>query len=70
MTSRSEENRARVGEFGADAALPPGGRLPRRVDTVLESVGRATMNHSLRSLRAGGTVVVVGAAVGKPRGAR
>ena len=64
VTSRSEERRARVLELGAHAAFAPGERLPERVDAVLESVGRATWGHSLRSLRPGGTVVVCGATTG------
>jgi NADPH:quinone reductase-like Zn-dependent oxidoreductase len=64
VTSRSEEKRARALELGAAGALEPGGRLPVRVDAVLETVGRATFDHSLKSLRPGGTVVVAGATTG------
>ncbi len=63
-TSRSEEKRARAIELGAVAAVEPGGRLPVRVDAVLETVGRATWDHSLKSLRPGGTVIVAGATSG------
>lgn len=63
-TSRSEEKRARAVELGAVAAVEPGGRLPVRVDAVLETVGRATWDHSLKSLRPGGTIVVAGATSG------
>ncbi len=35
-----------------------------RVDAVLETVGKATWDHSLKSLRPGGTVVVAGATSG------
>ena len=61
VTSRSEEKRARALELGAVGAFEPGGRLPVRVDAVLETVGKATWDHSLKSLRPGGTVVVAGA---------
>jgi NADPH:quinone reductase-like Zn-dependent oxidoreductase len=64
VTSRSEEKRARALDLGAAGALEPGGRLPVRVDAVLETVGRATWDHSLKSLRSGGTVVVAGATSG------
>ena len=64
VTSRSEEKRARALELGAAAALEPGGRLPNRVDAVIETVGRATWDHSLKALRTGGTVVVAGATSG------
>ena len=63
-TSRSEERRTRAVELGAVLALEPGGRLPLRVDAVIETVGKATWDHSLKSLRPGGTVVVAGATSG------
>ncbi|HTY70886.1 MAG TPA: zinc-binding dehydrogenase [Actinomycetes bacterium] len=63
-TSREEERRARAVELGAEAAYPPGARLPERVDAVLETVGSATWDHSLKALRPGGTVVVAGATSG------
>ncbi|MGI8422181.1 MAG: zinc-binding dehydrogenase [Gaiellaceae bacterium] len=63
-TSRSEEKRVRAVELGAATAIEPGGRLPGRVDAVLETVGRATWEHSLKSLRPGGMVVVAGATSG------
>ena len=52
----------------ATAAVEPGARVPR-VDLVLETVGRATWSHSLRSVRPGGTVVVAGATSGDPTAA-
>ena len=64
VTSRSEEKRGRALRLGAAAALEPGGRLPVRVDAVIETVGAATWGHSLRALRPGGTVVVSGATSG------
>jgi NADPH:quinone reductase-like Zn-dependent oxidoreductase len=63
-TSRDEGKRRRALELGAHAALQPGGRLPERVDVVLETVGQATWAHSLRALEPGGTVVVSGATSG------
>ncbi len=63
-TSRSEEKRARAVELGATAAVEPGGKLPARVDAVIETVGRATWEHSLKSLRPGGSIVVAGATSG------
>ncbi len=64
VTSRSEEKRAHALELGAAGAFAPGARLPQRVDAVLDSVGKATWDHSLKSLRTGGTVVVAGATSG------
>jgi NADPH:quinone reductase-like Zn-dependent oxidoreductase len=63
-TSRSESKRARALELGADAAFETGARLPERVDAVMETVGEATWDHSLKALKPGGTVVVSGATSG------
>jgi NADPH:quinone reductase-like Zn-dependent oxidoreductase len=64
VTSRSEAKRQRVLELGADQAFPAGGRLPARVDVVMETVGQATWAHSLRVLRPGGRIVIAGATSG------
>jgi NADPH:quinone reductase-like Zn-dependent oxidoreductase len=66
VTARSEEKRERALELGADHAFEPGARLPERVDVVMETVGRATWGHSIRSLKPGGTLVVSGATTGDP----
>jgi D-arabinose 1-dehydrogenase-like Zn-dependent alcohol dehydrogenase len=63
-TSRDEAKRARAREIGAHEVFETGARLPDRVDAVMETVGAATWNHSLRSLRPGGTVVISGATSG------
>ena len=63
-TSRSEDKRARAVSLGADAAFEPGARLPERVDVVAETVGAATWDHSLKSLKPGGTLVISGATSG------
>jgi len=64
VTSRDEQKRARVLELGADAAFESGARLPERVDAVMETVGAATWEHSLKCLNQGGTIVVSGATGG------
>jgi NADPH:quinone reductase-like Zn-dependent oxidoreductase len=65
VTSASEEKRRRaVEELGASAAFETGARLPERVDAVIDSVGEATWEHSLKSVRRGGMVVVCGATTG------
>jgi NADPH:quinone reductase-like Zn-dependent oxidoreductase len=64
VTSRSEVGRDLALRLGADAAFDSGARLPERVDWVMESVGRATWEHSVKSLRPGGTIVVTGATSG------
>jgi NADPH:quinone reductase-like Zn-dependent oxidoreductase len=65
VTSRSEQKRERALVLGADQAFAAGGRLPERVDVVMETVGQATWAHSLRSLRPGGRIVVAGATSGQ-----
>jgi NADPH:quinone reductase-like Zn-dependent oxidoreductase len=64
VTSRSAEKRAQARDLGAHEAVPSGERLPARVDVVLETVGRATWDHSLKSLVPGGRLVVAGATSG------
>ncbi|WP_405539457.1 zinc-binding dehydrogenase [Streptomyces sp. NBC_00075] len=63
-TSRSESKLAAALELGAHHVALSGARLPERVDVVVETVGEATWEHSLKSLRPGGTVVVAGATSG------
>jgi NADPH:quinone reductase-like Zn-dependent oxidoreductase len=63
-TSRDEAKRARALAIGAHQVFETGARLPERVDAVMETVGAATWNHSLRSLRPGGIVVISGATSG------
>ncbi|MBT0993227.1 zinc-binding dehydrogenase [Cellulomonas sp. DKR-3] len=65
VTSRDAERRERALRLGAAAAVESGARVPR-ADLVLETVGRATWSHSMRSVRPGGTVVVAGATSGDP----
>ncbi|MCK9249784.1 MAG: zinc-binding dehydrogenase [Solirubrobacteraceae bacterium] len=65
VTSTDEAKRRRaVDDLGASAAFASGARLPDKVDAVMESVGEATWEHSLRSVRPGGIVVVCGATTG------
>ena len=63
-TSRDESKRERALSIGAAQAFSVGERLPERVDSVMETVGAATWEHSVKSLRAGGTLVVSGATSG------
>jgi NADPH:quinone reductase-like Zn-dependent oxidoreductase len=64
VTSRSEDKRAQALKLGADQAFESGTRLPERVDAVMETVGKATWGHSVRSLKPGGTLIVSGATSG------
>jgi NADPH:quinone reductase-like Zn-dependent oxidoreductase len=63
-TSRDETKRQRALELGAHEVFESNARLPRRVDAVMETVGRATWSHSVKSLRPGGTLVVSGTTSG------
>ena len=64
VTSRDGGKRDRALELGADQAFETGARLPERVDAVMETVGEPTWDHSLKSLKQGGTLVVSGATGG------
>ena len=63
-TSREESKRARALELGAHEVFESGARLPGKVDAVMETVGRATWSHSVRSLRPGGSIVISGTTSG------
>jgi NADPH:quinone reductase-like Zn-dependent oxidoreductase len=63
-TSRDEAKRKRALEIGAHDVFESGARLPVKVDAVMETVGKATWGHSIRSLRPGGRIVVSGATSG------
>jgi NADPH:quinone reductase-like Zn-dependent oxidoreductase len=63
-TSRSAEKREQALALGADQVFESGARLPERVDAVMETVGKATWQHSIRSLKPGGKLVVSGATSG------
>jgi NADPH:quinone reductase-like Zn-dependent oxidoreductase len=63
-TSRTEDKRQRALDVGAHGVFEPGARLPGRVDAVIDSVGEATWDHSIRSTRPGGRVVVCGGTSG------
>jgi NADPH:quinone reductase-like Zn-dependent oxidoreductase len=64
VTSRSEAKRDRAIELGAHQAFSSGQRLPERVDAVLETVGAATWEHSVASVKEQGTIVISGATTG------
>ncbi len=62
-TSRDADKRERIAKLGA-TALESGARLPERVDVVIETVGEATFDHSLKCAKPGGRIVVSGATAG------
>ncbi|MDT0187289.1 zinc-binding dehydrogenase [Microbacterium sp. ARD31] len=63
-TSRDEAKRTRALELGAHEVFESGARLPVKVDAVMETVGKATWSHSIRSLRPGGRIVISGTTSG------
>src|SRR6476659_1767968 len=63
-TSRDEAKRERALDLGAHEVFESNARLPQRVDAVMETVGKATWSHSIRSLRSGGAVVISGTTSG------
>lgn len=63
-TSRDEAKRGRALELGAHEVFESGARLPMKVDAVMETVGKATWSHSIRSLRPGGRIVTSGTTSG------
>ena len=63
-TSRDDTKRKRALELGAHDVFDSGERLPGKVDAVMETVGRATWSHSIRSLRPGGAIVISGTTSG------
>jgi NADPH:quinone reductase-like Zn-dependent oxidoreductase len=62
-TSRDPEKRERIAALGA-TALEPGARLPERVDVVIETVGAATFEHSMKCSAPGARIVVSGSTSG------
>jgi NADPH:quinone reductase-like Zn-dependent oxidoreductase len=62
-TSRDPAKRERIEALGA-IAVEPGSRLPERVDVVIETVGAATFDHSLKCAAPGARIVVSGATSG------
>lgn len=63
-TSRDEAKRGRALDLGAHEVFESNARLPQRVDAVMETVGKATWSHSIKSLRPGGALVISGATSG------
>jgi NADPH:quinone reductase-like Zn-dependent oxidoreductase len=64
VTSRRGEGLVAAREIGAHDGVISGGKLPKRVDVVIETVGQATWAHSLKALNPGGRLVVAGASTG------
>ena len=65
VTSRDAAKRKRAVELGAADAFDSDGDWPVQVDVVVESVGPATWDRSVRALRPGGRLVVCGGTSGQ-----
>jgi NADPH:quinone reductase-like Zn-dependent oxidoreductase len=65
-TGRTEEKRAVAAKLGAHQTFESGADLPELVDAVFDMSGAQTLNHSVASARAGGTVVLCGVHSGNP----
>ncbi|MEV6968888.1 zinc-binding dehydrogenase [Hamadaea sp. NPDC051192] len=63
-TSRDAAKREKIAALGA-IAVEPGARLPERVDVVIETVGPATFDHSLKCAAPGARIVVSGSTSGR-----
>ncbi len=63
-TSRDPIKRERIQGLGA-SSFEPGARLPERVDVVIETVGAATFDHSLKCAAPGARIVVSGGTSGQ-----
>jgi NADPH:quinone reductase-like Zn-dependent oxidoreductase len=64
-TSRSEAKRDQAVALGAEAAFDSAdAKWPVQADIVIESVGPATWEQSVRSLKSGGRLVVCGGTSG------
>jgi NADPH:quinone reductase-like Zn-dependent oxidoreductase len=64
-TSRDEAKRARAIELGAADSFDSEGDWPVRVEVVIESVGPATWDRSVRALVPGGRLAVCGGTSGQ-----
>lgn len=65
VTSRNEKGRVLAQKLGAHLVSAAGETLPRRVDAVVSNVGQAAWEHSVKSVRRGGTLVINGVTTGR-----
>lgn len=64
VTSRDADKRARAVESGAEGAFDSGAPYPITADVVVDSIGPATWDHAVRTLRNGGRMCVCGGTSG------
>lgn len=60
VAGRTDEKRRLATSLGAHQTFAAGEKLPQKVDAVFDGVGAATWQHSMDSVRAGGTIVCCG----------
>src|SRR6516165_3405424 len=63
-TSRSGGSRALAEKLGAHRTFDANEKLPRKVQAVIDNIGPASWEHSIRSVARGGTIVVTGLTTG------
>lgn len=59
-TGRTAEKRELAVKLGAERTFEPGQELPEKVDAVFDVAGTSTWEHTMRSVKAGGTVLTSG----------
>ena len=64
VTSREEEKRQRALALGAHGAFPSDEPYPVTADIVVDSIGPATWDYAIRTLRHGGRMCVCGGTSG------
>ncbi|SFV09075.1 D-arabinose 1-dehydrogenase, Zn-dependent alcohol dehydrogenase family [Methylobacterium sp. 174MFSha1.1] len=60
VTTRNDQGAEIAERLGANRIFRHGEALPRRVDAVVDNVGTATWDHTLKSVKRGGVVVING----------
>lgn len=60
VTTRNDKGAEIAEHLGANRIFRHGEKLPGRVDAVVDNVGTATWDHSLKSVKRGGVVVING----------
>lgn len=60
VTTRNDRGAELAERLGANRIFRHGEKLPGRVDAVVDNVGTATWEHSLKSVKRGGVVVING----------
>ncbi len=64
VTTRNDEGAAIAERLSANKIFRHGDALPRRADAVVDNIGTATWEHSLKSVKRGGVVVINGITTG------